>query len=287
MKKINIFDVRKHPGDSAFLIDDGQTSILYDSGFGFTGDAVAENIKAKLGQRSLDYIFLTHSHYDHALGSAYILKHYPDAKVVAGQYAATIFNKPSAKNLMRILDRKFAEQCGISQYEDLTDNLKVDIPVKDGDIINAGDMTFTAMNLPGHTKCSMGYYMPENKLLLSCETIGVYGGENIVVPSYLVGYSMTLASIEKASTLDIQSILIPHFGVLDKSDATKYIDAAKMSAVDTAEKISTILKSGGTKTQAIDYFKDKFFHGYIKTIYPPDALELNTSIMVDLIDKEL
>lgn len=65
MQNINITDVRVHPGDSAFLIDDGTTSILYDSGFAFTGYQVAEKIKKHLGNRKLDYIFLTHSHYDH------------------------------------------------------------------------------------------------------------------------------------------------------------------------------------------------------------------------------
>ena len=66
---MTITDVRVHPGDSGFLLDDGQTAILYDSGFAFTGYAVADKIKTILGARPLDYIFLTHSHYDHALGS--------------------------------------------------------------------------------------------------------------------------------------------------------------------------------------------------------------------------
>ena len=35
MNKLSITDVRIHPGDSAFLLDDGQTAILYDTGFGF------------------------------------------------------------------------------------------------------------------------------------------------------------------------------------------------------------------------------------------------------------
>ena len=74
MKQLKITDVRALPGDSAFLVDDGKTSILYDTGFGFTGDRVAENVKKELGNRSLDYIFLTHSHYDHALGSVYLRK---------------------------------------------------------------------------------------------------------------------------------------------------------------------------------------------------------------------
>ena len=82
---IKITDVRCQKGDAAFLIDDGKTSILYDTGFGFTGYEVAENIKNCLGNRQLDYIFLTHSHYDHALGCPYIVRQYPCAKVVAGK----------------------------------------------------------------------------------------------------------------------------------------------------------------------------------------------------------
>ena len=81
--ELTITDVRAHPGDSAFLLDDGQTAILYDTGFAFTGYAVADNIRKALGDRPLDYIFLTHSHYDHALGTPYICARYPSAKVVA------------------------------------------------------------------------------------------------------------------------------------------------------------------------------------------------------------
>lgn len=108
MESIKITDVRALPGDSAFLIDNGKTAILYDSGFAFTGYKVADRIKAILGNRNLDYIFLTHSHYDHALGSVYALKYWPNAKVVAGEYAAKIFAKPTAKAVMRELDNKFA-----------------------------------------------------------------------------------------------------------------------------------------------------------------------------------
>ena len=96
---IQITDVRSLPGDSAFLIDDGKTAIMYDSGFAFTGYRVADKIKQILELRPLDYIFLTHSHYDHALGSVYAKKYWPSAKVVAGEYATKIFAKPTAKSV--------------------------------------------------------------------------------------------------------------------------------------------------------------------------------------------
>lgn len=287
MHNIRITDVRAVPGDSAFLIDDGKTSVLYDTGFAFTGYKVAENIKKQLEERSLDYIFLTHSHYDHALGSVYVKKIYPNAKIIAGEYAAKIFAKPTAREVMRGLDRKFAEKNGITEYEDLIDELKADITVTDGDIINAGDMAFTVAALPGHTKCSIGFYLSENKLLLSSETLGVYGGNDTVVPSYLIGYGIALSSIDKALSLDIESILLPHFGILEKDMALRYLDLAKKSAVSTAEEIAAILKRGGSKQEAMEYFKNKFYHGYVKTIYPVDAMELNTGIMIDLVEKEL
>ncbi|MBQ4082309.1 MAG: MBL fold metallo-hydrolase [Clostridia bacterium] len=287
MNPIKILDVRAHPGDSAFLLDDGKTAILYDSGFAFTGYAVADRIKAYLGERPLDYIFLTHSHYDHALGSVYALQYWPNATVVAGEYAVRIFQKDSAKRVMRDLDRKFATQCGVSQYEDLIDGLRVDLAVKEGDTVQAGDLSFSVINLPGHTKCSVGFYLASQKLLLSCETIGVFDGDHTVLPSYLVGYQMALDSIAKVEQLEIEQILVPHFGLLDEQQTAVYLKNAQKSAIEVARAITDILRQGGSKEDAAQYFRQNFYRGAVESIYPRDAFELNTSIMIDLLEREL
>ena len=287
MNIITITDVRAMAGDSAFLLDDGKTAILYDSGFAFTGSRVAENVKRALKERKLDYIFLTHSHYDHALGSVYVKKLYPNAKIVAGEYATKIFEKPTAKAVMRDLDKKFAVTCGISEYEDLIDNLSVDIAVKDGDKIIAGDMTFTVVSLPGHTKCSIGYYLEDEKLLLGSETLGVYTGTDKVLPSYLIGYKIALDSISKTENLDIESILVPHYGLIRGEEAKNYIKNGRINAEETAKEIVEIIKKGGSDEDAVKYFLDKYYSGYAKEIYPIDAITLNTNIMVRLLKKEL
>lgn len=287
MKDIKITDVRHQKGDSAFLIDDGQTSILYDTGFGFTGFEVAENIKNILGKRPLDYIFLTHSHYDHALGSAYILRHYPDAKVVAGEYAVGIFGRDGAKKTMRELDRKFAEKCGITDYEFLGDELRVDISVNDGDIIEAGNMKFEVISLPGHTRCCVGYYCRERMLLLSNETLGVYDGESSIIPSFLVSYKDSIASIEKIKQFKIKYLLSPHYGILSEEQTKFFLENMKPSAEKTAADIIESLENEKTVDEIVAEFKNKYWHGYIKEIYPEDAIDLNTSIMIELIKKEL
>lgn len=282
---LKITDVRCVPGDAAFLLDDGETAVLYDTGFAFTGFRVAENIKKALGGRSLDYILLTHSHYDHAAGSAYIAKRFPDVKIVAAEYAARIFAKPTARAAMRDLDRKAAAQNGVTEYEDLLDDLRVDIPVRDGDVIRCGKLEFTVIALPGHTKCSVGYYLKEEKLLLSSETLGVYFGKGTYLPSCLVGYQMALDSIAKARELELENILLPHYG-LSKEPPDEYLRKAESVCRAAAERMLTELRAGRTRDEIVDGFVADYHHPHVAPVYPIDAFRLNTGIMADLIARE-
>ena len=287
MIPLTITDVRSHPGDSAFLIDDGTTAVLYDTGFGFTGYAVADNIRRVLCDRPLDYILLTHSHYDHALGSAYLRRCYPNVQVVAGAYADKIFRKPTARAVMRDLDRKAAASCGIAEYEDLIDDLRADITVTDGDVIQCGRMQFTAVDLPGHTKCSVGYYLAENRLLLASESLGVYGGNGIYLPSFLVGYQMTLDSIRKAGSLEIDQMVIPHYGPVSGEEARDYLANGEKTARQSAGMILEWVRQGKTTEEILEYLTEVLYSEAVRPGYPYAAFRMNTEIMINLVKKEL
>ena len=287
MIPLTITDVRAVAGDSAFLIDDGETAVLYDTGFGFTGYSVADNIQRILEDRPLDYILLTHSHYDHALGSAYIRKRYPNVQVVAGNYAQSIFRKPTARAVMRDLDRKAAASHGVTAYDDLTDELQVDLPVCDGDVIHCGRMRFEAVELPGHTKCSVGYYLAENQLLLATETLGVYCGEGTFLPSFLVGCQMSLDSIQKAAKLKLQQMLFPHYGIISGQELQDCLVMGQQCIHQVCRLILELLTSGKTTEEILEYLTELFYTDRVKPIYPYDAYRMNTEIMINLVRKEL
>lgn len=286
MERLTVTDMRVVPGDSGYLLDDGTTAVLYDTGFGFTGFSMAEKLRRHLGDRRLDYIFLTHSHYDHALGSAYILRSFPDAKVVAGHYAAQVFTRPGAQAVMRRLDNAVAAENGVADYPFLAEELRVDIPVGEGDIVQAGSWRFEVLELPGHTKCSVGYFCRELGLLLSSETLGVFDGVSKVIPSYLVGYGMTLQSIDKVLRLPVKQILAPHMGLLTPEQTAVFLQNMKPAAICTAESIADMLKQGKTQEEILRWFLDTYCDESIRAIYPEEAARLNTSIMIDLIQKE-
>ena len=284
---IKITDVRCHKGDAAFLLDDGKTSILYDTGFGFTGYSIAQNVKKCLGERKLDYIFLTHSHYDHALGCPYVLRHFPEAKVVAGRYAADVFKRDGAKRVMRELDAKFAETCGVTDYEFLGDELRVDITVDEGDQVQTGDMTFEVLYLPGHTRCCIGFYLEKEGLLLSNETLGVYDGDKTILPICLVSYADTIASIEKVEQRNVKTIVAPHLGLLSEVQTEYFLKNMKSSMQHAAEFLLDSMRNGLCDEEIMKRFKERYCHGYISDIYPEDAMALNTSLTIRLIRKEL
>ena len=286
MRNFTVTDMRVHPGDSGFLIDDGKTAILLDTGYGFTGFAMAEKIKEYLGERKLDYIFLTHSHYDHALGSAYILEYYPLAVVVAGRYAASIFNRAGALRKMDELDRSIAQKCGVGEYPFLGDKLRVDIEVDDGDIVRAGDFTFRVIDLPGHTKCSIGFYSEEDAFLIGTETLGIYDGGEVILPSFLISFEATLASIDRALALKIDKLLIPHLGTLDTARTRFYLDNIRSSAIESAELYASSLRQGKSVEETATEYIKKYRTGYVEKIYPPDAMMLNTTLMIHRIGVE-
>lgn len=284
---VTITDVRALPGDSAFLVDDGKTAVLYDTGFAFTCSAVLKNIRTVLGDRPVDYILLTHSHYDHALGVPGLLKAYPDAKVVAGEYAARIFAKDSAKAVMCRMNQKAAQAYDLPPADEEIARLRVDIPVKDGDRISCGSMSFTAVELPGHTKCSVGYYLAEEKLLLSTETLGVCCGQDTYLPSFLVGYRMALDSFRKARALEIRKLLLPHYGVVGPDGVSACLEKAEAVTVSAAQTIVELFRQGRTGEEILAFLTERDYTETVRPSYPEDAFLLNTKIMIDLVIREL
>lgn len=282
---LQVYDVRVVPGDSAFLLDDGETSILVDSGFGFTGFGVAENIRKILGERKLDFIFLTHSHYDHALGSAYVLRRYPKARVVAGRYAASIFRRPGAIRTMRELDGKAAAENGITDYEFLGEELRVDIACDDGDTVQAGDMRFTVVDLPGHTKCSVGYYCAERKFLIATESLGVYDGRERIIPTYLVDYYASLASIDRVCAMEIESFLSPHLGLLNAEQRDFFLKNARSAAVAGRDFILQRVAAGMDNEAILSDFREAYTNKQTSSGYPPAAMRMNTMIMIEMLKK--
>ena len=269
-------------GGDCFLIKGKGANILVDAGFAFCAKQAAEKIEAVLNGETLDYILLTHSHYDHAMGIAYFRKAFPDVKVVGSEYCDYILRKPTARKRMQEMDDVAAKAYGYKASENLTDGLYCDIVLNDGEEISLGEEKIRAVSLPGHTRCCMGYFFLGAKMLVSCETLGILADEDIVFPGCFIGYSMTLDSIEKALALKAEELLIPHSGYLYGKDIEDYLKASKKATDDCKSLIVEAHKKGKDFNEIVDEYKEKYYSKKISKSYPEHALMANLTAQIPM-----
>jgi hypothetical protein len=87
--------------------------------------------------------------------------------------------------------------------------------------------------------------------------------------------------------MNIENMLVPHYGLLDKEQTKFFLENSEKVLRKTAQHVVDIFKNGGNEKDALKFFEENFYTEIIRPTYPIDAFLLNTSIMIDLIKKEL
>ncbi len=281
---IDAHRVTSGSGGETILVFGSEKTLLYDCGMAYCGWHTVDNIKNKLaekGRDTLDYIILSHSHYDHMGALPYIKQAFPDAKVHAGEKAARIFEKPSAKDLMKELGTSARDLfMPGSTDEILVDGIAVDVILKDGDEIDLGDITVKAMETKGHTDCSMSYAFEPAKLLFASESTGIIEGKNFVHTPFLKDCNDAIASREKCKAYDPEYISLPHFGMIPKDYIETYW---KRLEEETDIKIDFIrkMKEEGLDDEAmLDRYCENYWDPDMEEVQPKDAFIINSKAII-------
>lgn len=217
------------PGN-VFLIT-GEKNILLDAGMAHAGEALCAHIQkvfdANGASGGLDYIFLSHSHYDHISGVPYLKRHWPDAQVVIAPYGKRILEKPTALALMRSMNDAAAETQGLPHPDYRDDELRADLTITETDAFDCGDYVVTAIETPGHTKDCISVIIKEKEsgesLVFCSESMATYTGPKYgFIACHLTGFYDSLCSIRKTRALNADHLLLPHYGaaaIRDREEA--------------------------------------------------------------------
>ena len=285
LKVVNVGCV---PGGEAFLLITEENAAIFDAGFAFTAKPMVKKIKAELGDRPLDYILLSHSHYDHISGASLMKKVWPDAKIVSAEHAAKVFEKPSAMKRISQMNRAAAFYFKKNPFfNNNLSRIHTDIVVKNGDIIDLGSVKLETIEAPGHTRDSLAFWCESERLVMTCETMGVLAGNDSIMPACLVSYRTTMEFIDKLEQLRPNKILYPHYGIVDgEENCMTVIGWARRDNEEAKELIITAHKEGKDVEEIKQLVKDKYYTDIIRKGQPEKAFDLNNKYMVPMIIKE-
>ena len=123
-------------GNNCYLIVDEKTnqSALVDC------TECSEKMLSFIGDTDLQYILLTHGHFDHIIG----------VKEIKEKFSCKVAISKEDEGMLNSARLSLAIFCGEAQ-----NNVDAEIILKDGDIIPLGDIDIKVIATPGHTKGSV------------------------------------------------------------------------------------------------------------------------------------
>jgi glyoxylase-like metal-dependent hydrolase (beta-lactamase superfamily II) len=215
-----------NPALPAFLIP-GKVPALFDAGMTFMGPYYLKELKSYMEDPGrLQYLLLTHSHYDHCGSAPFLKKKIPGLNIGGSRLAAEVWKRPNAIRLIQSLSGDHEERFKwLIGDEDVSfHTLEIDLILEDGSELILGDgIRVRVIATPGHTRDAVSFYLPEWEVLIAGEAVGVYDRNFEIRPEFLSSYEDYIASLEKLAPLDINLLLMAHSYVLTEDDARSYV----------------------------------------------------------------
>lgn len=234
---------------STHCLMSGEKIAIVDTGLAALEQQLLEELAGMLGdERSLDYVFLTHSHFDH-IGAYPVLKRFFSGLklYVSAQTAEALKDKTYLSFLYRRnleCAEAFDKKLSLSEKE-WCSLITVDHIVADGDTIELGDgVIVKVVSCPGHTREQTAYFVPSDNAIAGGEAFGFYNGRDKSIPTFSSSYKEYLESLDKAARLDVKILGFPHNGALTGDLAQKYLLNARLEADSFYNAIKERLTNG-------------------------------------------
>lgn len=273
------------------MIDSGDEVAIYDCGMAYCHEGLIKTIKdklAELGHDKLDKVVLSHTHYDHMGALPYIIREWPDVKVIGGAKAKKVFASDGAKALMRKLGEAARDKYLPPEMHDMeieVDGIRVDEVIEDGEHFSIGKYDVLAIWTPGHTDCSFAYLMNPGSIMFASESVGVLENEHHLHTSILKSMEDTIESAEKLKAVNPDVIICSHYGLVPESIKDKYFDMYIECALQEKEFILSRFDKGYDFMRLAQDYEDEYWSLSRSGAQPIEAFRENVTHILPLIVK--
>jgi glyoxylase-like metal-dependent hydrolase (beta-lactamase superfamily II) len=210
------------------------------------GPAYIASLEKIFGDKyALDYVFATHSHFDHLGAIPYLKRQLPRLQAGAFERVGTLMKKKSVLDLMTYLSelqRGFFQNI-VGDEDVRIEPVDFELKLKEGDRFDLGGVTCEVYEVPGHTGDSLAFFIPEIRALFAGESYGIPESDKDgqIQVEFLSSYDDYVSSLDKLIKLQPKLIAMAHMWVFTDDDATEFLERSREATPKYRELIETYL----------------------------------------------
>ncbi len=280
------------PEFPVYLITASNANVLIDTGVNLYAPGYLKSIEEILGSADkLDYIFITHSHYDHIGALPYFKRKIPSIQLASHLRIESLLKKSSVIMRMGFLSDLLREtHKGYTEDDVYFEAVKCDIPLTEGYSLNLGDMTLEVLEVPGHTRDSLAFSIPDKKILFSGDAAGLPVGPTLdhIKVEFISSFDDYVKSLEKMMALNPEIIAFSHGWFFTDESVNTFLKSSYRATFTFKELIESNLKEvDGDADVVIQLMRDREYNEKGKPYKEKNAFTINLTAQIKHIAKNL
>ena len=195
----------------------GRKTALIDGGTSSEAQEIIKSLKA-FNLLPVDYIVISHSHWDHHQAIPALLEEMSSRKVklLAHPRAIPLLEDPS--------------KVGYDFGRDPLLPIKGVKPIEEGDVVDLEGIKLEVIDTPGHTADCISLLDSKNRNIFVSDAVADKTGDTACVPAICppsFDPDMYVSTLEKMKKYDFESVCLGHYGMYYGPDVKEILDEAR------------------------------------------------------------
>ena len=234
-----------------YLVQGKGESMLLGGGMAYiVPDLLRQLQDFAVDERRIGRICILHSHFDHCGAVPFLKKRWPWARVTASARAADLLAQPAISESIGRMNQDAISRCGLDEAARTLGfqftGIAVEETVSEGGVLECGDDRWNVLEVPGHSSCSIALYLPAQKTLFASDAVGLRQN-GVYQPTPNSNYDQYQRSLERLARLEVDALLLEHYGAYLGEDARGFMP----NAIAAAGQMRLLIEETYRKTRDI------------------------------------
>lgn len=275
--------------DMCIYLLKGREYMLIEGGMSYIVPTLLNQLDERgIDPRRISKFLILHSHFDHCGAVPPIKRRFPWVQVVASHRTKELYAKEKVVNIIRERNREILKARGLGEVSKEMfldfDELPVDIPVGEGDLIDVGDgVTVEIIEVPGHSSCSVAAFAKPDNALFASDAGGIPNYENVIYPAGNEDFILYQRSLEKMRKYPVEVHCAARYGAYTGEEGRTYMDRSIKAAEDYRLRVIEISTRKGDTDEAVDELFEEHLNRAGTSDVSPEIMKALTKNMVEVI----